>query len=158
MTETATKDNVKVYEIGFHVAPFVGEDNISHEVEGIKALIEKIKGEVISEDFPKLRPLAYSLSKVIKGSKKIFKECYFGWIKFEADAESIASFTKGVEKLENIVRFLVVKTIRENTLYTQKFIQKEKMTGAPKKEDAKEGEKVEVNEAEVDKAIEELVV
>lgn len=158
MTETATKDNVKVYEIGFHVAPFVGEDNVSNEVEGVKALIEKIKGEVISEDFPKLRPLAYPLSKVVKGSKKIFKECYFGWIKFEADAESIAVFTKAVEKMENIVRFLVIKTIRENTLYTQKFIQKERMAGTPKKDDAKEEEKLPVNEVEVDKAIEELVV
>ena len=160
MEENDAKEQGRVYEIGFHIAPLVGDENVSHEVSGIKSLLEKINAEIISEDFPRLRALAYPLSKKIKGAKNTFKECYFGWVKFEADPEKLAEFEEGVEKLENIIRFLIVKTVKDNTLYGAKFAAKERMSfkkpepGTEKRAE----EKKEVNVEEVDKAIDELVV
>ena len=126
--------------------------------EAVKGLLEKIKAETISEDFPRLRVLAYPLSKVIGGSKKTFKEAYFGWIKFEADAEAVVEFKKEVEKLSNVLGFLIIKTVKENTLYGNKFAPK--YEGKPKKEEEKRVEepKGPINEEEIDKTIEDLVI
>lgn len=159
MSETqSTKDNGTVYEIGFHIAPIVGDEKLAYEVSEMKGLLEKIKAETISEDFPRLRVLAYPLSKVIGGSKKTFKEAYFGWIKFEADAEAVVEFKNEVEKLSNVLRFLIIKTVKENTLYGNKFAPK--YEGKPKKEEEKRVEepKGPINEEEIDKTIEDLVI
>lgn len=166
MTETKdTKDGIKVYEIGFHLAPIVGEDNIAHEVSLIRDALDKIKAEVVSEDLPRLCPLAYPISKVIKGAKRTFKEAYFGWIKFEADGEDMASLKEVVEKLENILRFLIIKTVRDNTLYGPKFATKEQIKGAMKKDEEEvidaglpEKEKPALSAEELDKTIDDLVV
>ena len=159
MDENATKEQGRVYEIGFHIAPIVGDEAVAHEVSGIKALLEKAKAEVISEDFPRLRTLSYPLSKKIKGAKKIFDECYFGWVKFEVNPDALKDIEKEVEKLENVVRFIIIKTVRENTLYGAKFATKERMSFkkldvAEKKNEPKQ----EVDVVEVDKAIDELIV
>ena len=159
MSETqSTKDSGTVYEIGFHIAPIVGDEKLAYEVSEIKGLLEKIKAETISEDFTRLKVLAYPLSKVISGSKKTFKEAYFGWIKFEADAEAVTEFKNEVEKLSNVLRFLIIKTVKENTLYGNKFAPK--YEGKPKKEEEKKAEepKGPINEAEIDKTIEDLVI
>lgn len=155
---TTAKEDMKVYEISFHIVPIVGEDNLAHEVQEIKSLLLKIKASVISEDFPRLKTLAYPLSKMIGGSKKTFKDAYFGWIKFETKGEEMGEFTKGIEKLENILRYLVIKTVKENTLYGNKFAGKyegkAKVDGVKKTPEVKQ----EMVEVEVDKAIDELIV
>ena len=158
MTETIAKEDSKVYEIGFHIAPIVGDEKVAYEVSLIKSALENIKAEVIGEDFPRLRVLAYSLSKAIGGSKKTFKEAYFGWIKFEAGASEVASLNKEIEKLENILRFLIIKTVKENTLYGNKF--QTRPEGRTKKEDGvkEEVSKEPLNPEEMDKTIDKLVI
>lgn len=167
MTETKeTKEGVKVYEIGFHLAPIVGDENVAHEVSLIRNALDGIKAEVVSEDLPRLFTLAYPLSKVIKGTKRTFKESYFGWIKFEAEGEAVASLKAEVEKLENVLRFIIVKTVRENTLHGQKFATREQMKGAFKKEGEESvvatenvvENKEELTPEELDKTIDDLVV
>lgn len=158
MQETnASKEGMNVYEVGFHIAPFVGDENIAHEVSLIKDALEKIKAEVIAEDFPRLRALAYPISKAVKGDKKVCNDAYFGWVKFEAPVESIASFKAEMEKIENVLRFLIITTVRDNTLYGAKFI-RDKEIKREKKEGDKKEPKQEVNVEELDKSIDQLVV
>ena len=161
MTEKGTKEEGKIYEIGFHILPFVGDQAVSNEVGEIKNLLDSIKAVIVSEAFPRLRPLAYPLSKVVDGGKKVCKEAYFGWIKFEAEGEALEVFKKGIEKMPNILRFLIVKTVAENTLYGNKFLVKEPGK-APTKKDAEDAVapeiKEEINPEELDKSIDELVV
>jgi hypothetical protein len=40
MDTTTAQDNGKIYEIGFHIAPIVGEEKIADEVSSIKGLLE----------------------------------------------------------------------------------------------------------------------
>lgn len=157
MIESA-KENGKVYEIGFHIAPIVGDEKVAYEVSLIKSALESIKAEVIGEDFPRLRVLAYPLSKAIGGVKKTFKESYFGWIKFEAGAEGVTALGKEVEKLENILRFLIIKTVKENTLYGNKF--QTRPEGRVRKEEGvkEEAQKAPMNPEEIDKTIDKLVI
>lgn len=161
MTEKGTKEEGKIYEIGFHILPFVGDQAVSNEVGEIKNLLDSIKAVVVSEDFPRLRPLAYPLSKVVDGGKKVCKEAYFGWIKFEAEGEALEVFKKAIEKMPNVLRFLIVKTVAENTLYGNKFLIKEPSKAPLKKEteDSPAPEiKEEINPEELDKSIDKLVV
>lgn len=148
---------MQIYEIGFHIAPFVGDENVAHEVGEIKNALDKIKADIISEDFPRLRPLAYPIDKQIKGDKKICNEAYFGWVKFETSTDLIADFKSEIEKLDNVLRFIILKTVRENTLHGSKFL-REKDARKEKKEDDKDEPKQEINEEEIDKSIDELVV
>jgi len=172
MDTKETKEGSKVYELGFHIAPIVGEENVAHEVSEIRNLLDGIKAEVISEDFPRLVTLSYPLGKMIKGTKRSFKEAFFGWVKFEADADKVAELHAAVEKLENVLRFLLIKTVRDNTLYGPKFATKEQIKGIAKKEGVVEGpaadesqystlpekEKQDLTPEELDKTIDDLVV
>ncbi len=106
----------RVYEVGFNILPTIASDDVSREFGNIKALIEKRGGVFISEELPKLRPLAYSISKVIGIKKEKFNEAYFGWVKFEADAQAVIEIKKDLGAYENILRFLILKTVRESTL------------------------------------------
>ena len=153
----ASKEGMQVYEVGFHIAPFVGDLNVAHEVSEIKNALENIKAEMIAEDFPRLRPLAYPIDKRIKGDKKVCHEAYFGWVKFEARTEEIANLKQAMEKMENVIRFLIITTTRENTLYGAKFI-RDKELKRERKEDEKKEPKQEVNVEELDKSIDKLVV
>ncbi|MES2059924.1 MAG: 30S ribosomal protein S6 [Patescibacteria group bacterium] len=157
MQENTSKEGMQVYEVGFHIAPFVGDENVAHEVSRIKDALEKIKAETITEDFPRLRVLAYPIEKVIKGDKKVNNEAYFGWIKFEAPTASIEGFKKEMDAMENVIRFLLITTVRESTLYGAKFI-RDKEIKRDKKEDGKKDPKQEVNVEELDKSIDSLVV
>jgi len=157
MEESSSKEGVKVYEISFHILPFVGEENVAHEVSKIKDALDKIKAVVISEDFPRLRGLAYPITKVIKGDKKICNEAYFGWVKFEASTEVVNVLKGEVEELPNVIRYLIMKTVRENTLYGAKFV-RDKEIKRERKEEQKTAAKVQINQEELDKTIDSLVV
>jgi ribosomal protein S6 len=112
----------KVYEIGYHIVSSVAEEQIPSEVEKIKGFLSKENAVIISEEAPKLRPLAYSIKKAFGGSYKTFDKAYFGFIKFalgeEADIKTIDSSMKNNE---SVLRYIVVKTVRENTMYSPKM-------------------------------------
>lgn len=157
-----TKENetlgneLQIYELGFHILPIVPEEGLEKEVSSIKAIIEKNGGLFIGEEgSPKLIKLAYSMSKVLKNKRTVFDTAYFGWFKFEANPSSILKVEENLKKVENILRFLLIKSVRES-----KMVSKRPMFGVasttPKAEDPKKNE--EISEEQVDQAIEELVL
>ncbi|MCC2631058.1 MAG: Ribosomal protein [Candidatus Paceibacter sp.] len=146
---------VKVYEVGYLLLPTIPEEHLATEVQNIKSVIEKHEGAFITEDFPKLRPLAYEMRKSSAGQSHKFDKAYFGWIKFEVNGSSVPALTKELEKNQNILRFMVINTIRENTMYTQKTIFRP-TEGAVVEETGEPKEKM--SEEEIDKTIENLVV
>ena len=113
--------NLHAYEVGYHIIPAVSLENLSNEVENIKNFIVKEGAAIISEEFPKLRELAYSIKKAASGIKRNFDTAYFGWIKFDAGDAPIAKIKKFFDENENILRFLLINTVREDTLYSPKI-------------------------------------
>jgi ribosomal protein S6 len=117
-----TQDNIEkderleVYEIGFHIVPIVSVDALPAEVNAIRSLIESNGGVIISEGKPTSVSLAYDLSRMRSGKREKFDNAFFGWIKFEVSSEAIGIIKQGIEKNENILRHLIIKTVRENTL------------------------------------------
>lgn len=143
----------KVYEVGFLLLPTIPEEHLTTEVENIKSVIAQHEGQFITEDFPKLRPLAYAMTKHTTGSNQKFDTAYFGWVKFEAAPGVIPMVKETLDKNANILRFMIISTVRENTMFTQKAIFRPSEDAVAEKEG---GEKM--SEEEMEKTIENLVV
>lgn len=144
-----------VYELGLHLSPEIGDENVAKEFGDVKSLIENAGGTFISEEMPHLMPLAYDISKVIANKKNIYNKAYFGWVKFDLTAKELAALKTKLEEMTTIVRFLIVKTVRESTLAPKKIVQK--MESTTPKRDRREEAKGPMNEAEVDREIDAMI-
>lgn len=157
MNEINEKDDSLVYEVGFHLLPTVEESDVPVEAAKIRSIIEENGGAIISEEAPKMIVIAYDISKNINSKRQKFNKAYFGWIKFEIDPSQISQVKSKIENVANILRFVIIKTVKEDTMHIHK---------APmfRKEDNKEEkgetqtEKPKASEAEIDKSIDELVI
>jgi len=106
----------RVYELGYHLMPSLSEGDLSTERDALVALITRLKGIVISEGQPVLIDLAYTMSKIIKNKKHDYDQANFGWIKFDISPDVMEEFALEVEKTDALIRYIVAKTVRENTL------------------------------------------
>jgi ribosomal protein S6 len=152
---TEAEADKKVYEIGFQIVPSVPEDKLGAQFASLKEIIEKNGGSFISEETPKLKPLAYSMRKEIAGKYQKYNTAYFGSVKFEVIPEGALKIAEAFKTNASILRYLLIKTVRENTM-TVPRIPFYRKTEAPKfdsKKDEKPVEKTPVSEVELDKAI-----
>ena len=161
MTQTDSTEAVenRVYEVGFHVVPSIAEEKLPAEVTVIKDILTTNGGVVIAEDFPKLKALSYQMTKVVGAKHLKFDTAYFGWVKFEMNSEEIGKVKTALERNDNVLRFIIIKTVRESTLAVIKpptFRSDAKPTAGeiPKHKEIKSP----VSEAELDKTIDALVV
>lgn len=152
---------MNVYEASFNISPFLSEEALAQEYGNIKENLSKIGAIFISEQYPKQLELAYTMERVISNKKQKFNQAFFGWTKFEVSAEGLASFEKTLKADENIIRYLIIRTVRENTLAPKKTFNRssgEKSTRAPEAFKVVTEDAVEMDKEAVDKKIEELVV
>jgi len=155
-------DEGQIYEIGFHILPNVPEEKLPEEVLRLKDSITVNDGVVIADEFPKMVILSYDIKKRVETKYLNFNKAYFGWIKFEAARSSLDKIEKEVKNNQNVLRFIIVKTVRENTMHTPKIPMMARVNNteerkAPKIESVPV-EKTEVSEAEIDKSIDELLI
>lgn len=148
------------YEVGYHIVPTVSVENLSSEVEKIKNFIAKEGAVVVSEEFPKTRELAYSISKSIGGIKKNFDTAYFGWIKFDAGEAPIGKIKKFFDENENILRFILINTVKGNTIFSSNLSGNEKKEELKLSKDdvAEKDAKSPISQEELDKTIDKLIV
>jgi ribosomal protein S6 len=105
----------RVYELGFHFVSTIVEDEVAVQFSHLKSLIEKRGGQFIAEEMPKFKNLAYPISKTVKADRKNYLTSYFGWVKFEINPEEIVALEKEIKAFAPMLRFLLIKTVRENT-------------------------------------------
>lgn len=158
--EVENKDlgEVKVYEIGFHITPNVAEEDVERELSPIHDIISELGGSVISEGAPVMRPLSYEIAKKIENKTFKFSKAYFGWVKFEIDSSKTSNITSKLEVLPNILRFILVKTVRENTIHTPKIPMFKKDSVKDAETPTETSDKPQVSEEELDKSIDDLVI
>jgi ribosomal protein S6 len=122
MTEVAVEDKkeeeraARIYELGFHVAPTVPEEKVGAEVTAIRDVLQKEGAVMIAEEFPKQRLLSYPMRKRASGRNLAFTNAYFGWMKYEAPIGGAKRLEAALKGLENILRCIVVETVREQTV------------------------------------------
>jgi ribosomal protein S6 len=154
----------QVYEVGYVLVPSVSPEKAGETVSALKAHIEKEGGSLISEDAPKQIRLAYTMVQHVAGKNYKHDTGYFGWVKFQVMPQVAVEIKKMLDKDGQYLRVLLVKTVSESTLYGQR-IAAARAAATARAEDTvrREAAKKEVagagpvSEAEVDKAIEELV-
>ena len=114
-TEDHNEVDVQVYELGYLVLPSVPTDNLQTVVSNIRSLIEKAGATPLDSEDPSLMDLAYSMSKTISARKYVVDEAYIGWMKFEAESTMVEAIKLSVDKIEEILRTLLIKVPRETT-------------------------------------------
>jgi ribosomal protein S6 len=145
-----------VYEVGYLMVPTIAEESLGGEVTSFKDMFTENGAIFISDEYPKLIELAYEMSRSINNKKQKFSYGYFGWVKFECSTSSAKTIKAILDKNEKLVRFLMIKTVRENTMSVKRSYGKQ--DGA-KRRPAQKTEEVEViNEETIDKEIDALVV
>ncbi|MEI6528486.1 MAG: 30S ribosomal protein S6 [bacterium] len=148
---------VQVYELGYHIVSTVAEENLPKELEVIKAIILKDGGSLITEGEPKLINLAYEMSKTVSDIKKKFNTAYFGWIKFETKSELIPEIKKAVDADNSILRYLLIKTVKENTMTVPRIFEQRGESKPIKKAPKEEVKEAPASIEDIDKSIDEMV-
>lgn len=115
----------RVYELGYLLVPTLSEENISASYTALKDLIVSLSSEIISDEMPKILNLAYPMQKMTANIRSKFDTAYFGWIKFEMNRDKVLNLKKKLSLDPNIIRFLILKTIRDNTIAAKRFIHKD---------------------------------
>ena len=117
-------DGVSVYEVSYILLPTVVTEQVSTEVASLKEAILSLGGTVISDENPILIDLAYLMTKVVGTTRHKCQSGYFGWVKFEMTPEGILGAKKLLDGNDIVLRYLIVKTVRENTLLNGKMMLK----------------------------------
>jgi len=152
--ELDQKEN-RVYELGFLLNPNISEDKIGVEFSSIKKIIEKNNSVFVSEEFPKIKKLEYTIFKASHGGKERHDSAYFSWIKFETAPSSIDKIFEEMKKEENVIRFLIIKTTKEDTMT---IIRRPFVGVVEKRKIVNKKEETGVSKEELDKTIDELVI
>ena len=136
----AEQDHTKkqVYELGFLFLPTLTEENLAISYGNLKELIASFGGNIISSDNPRIINLAYEMSKTIENKKQRFSSAHFSWVKFEMETAQIQELKKKLDLYPDMIRFLIIKTIRENTIAPRKYTGGKYKTSTEKKENNEE--------------------
>lgn len=145
-----------VYEVGFHIVPTVAEDDLGVRVTAIRDIIESAGGSMIGDEYPKHMELSYPMVKVAANKRATHASAYFGWMKFEVEPKGAKVIDMKLKADDLILRFILVKTVRENTMVPKKILQQKR--GDEAKVEEKAEDKPVMSEAEIDKTIEDLVI
>jgi len=89
------------YELALVINAKIEDDARTDAIEKIKALIEKIGGEITNVDEWGKKKLAYEIQKMREG--------YYYFIQFDASAECPAEIERRVRIMEPVMRYLCVK-------------------------------------------------
>lgn len=163
MTEAKAEMNnesVKIYEISYLLVPELTEGEVAGEVGSLKSLIlDTFGGVEVSSEMPRGIDLAYQMERQIGAKKSKYTKAFFGWIKFELSQDRIIELKTALDKNHKIIRFLIIKTVRENTMAVRKVFSREGAgSGTKKAPGAGRDGTVAISDEELDKTIEELVV
>lgn len=153
--------DLKVYEVGYFLVPLIAESDIGTEVGKIQFAIEQHGGVSISDEFPAMRSLAYEMRKAMGERNQVFSTGYFGWIKFEMAPENVAALKNDLDLLGNILRFILVHTVRENTFFAPKSpmlsVKQHGSIGEIGEGGVQEKSQSTISDEELDKSIEQLI-
>jgi len=146
-----------VYEVGYLMLPTIAEENLGGEVTLFKDMFTDNGAIFISDEYPKLIELAYEMSRSIENKKQKFSYGYFGWVKFECTTDQAKVIKDILDKNEKLIRYLMIKTVRENTMSVKRSYSKENGRNRRSSQKTKE-EVTPINEETIDKEIDALVV
>ena len=159
------ENEARIYELSFIFSPLLSPEDMVHKFGDLKNLLTVSGAQFITEEIPRLIPLAYTMVATIGNKKYKFNNGYFGWVKFELNQEGVLNLKDSLKTNEDIVRHLLIKTVRENTLAPRKPMNRERFSSKPRYSSAvkshsdkpEDKEVTPMDKEAVDKKIEELI-
>ena len=155
--EKSEEINGRVYELGILLVPTLSSEEIPAVFGNLKELISSLGGVHVSDDMPKIISLAYPMLKVVANVRNKFNTAYFGWIKFTMDSEAILEFKSKLDFDPNFIRFLILKTVKENTIAAKRFVRSDTLHKKFKAKNDDAENVAPINKEEIDKEIDALV-
>lgn len=155
-TEVA-EAKTQVYELGYLLVPTISDEGVGGAYTAIKDLVASFGGEFISDEMPHLITLAYPMLHVVANVRNKFDSAYFGWIKFEMETSKVLELKNKLDFEPNTIRFMIIKTVRENTIATKKFTYKDMSKSRTVKKEAGDEAPAEINKEELDKEIDAMI-
>ena len=113
----ANKNEEKVYEVSFHLVPSIDADKVPEVFERVKGVVSAV-GEILSEEQPVLRDLAYTIRHTVRqrdGSYNRYDEAYFGSVKFRALRDAVKQVERTLQDDAEVLRFLLLETVADDT-------------------------------------------
>jgi ribosomal protein S6 len=148
----------RVYELGYLLSPAISEEDVPVVVGNLKELISSLNGIAISDEMPKMMPLAYAMVKVVANVRNKFNSAYFGWDKFTMSSDAVLQLKKKLDLDPNFIRFLILKTVKENTVASKRFVRGDMAHRRPRSEKSEQsGTIAPINKEEIDKEIDAMV-
>jgi ribosomal protein S6 len=159
LTQANEASEKPVYEVGFHIVPTVAESELGTVLEKIRALLAKGDAEIIKEEFPAKKTLAYVVERSVAGKREKYAESYFGFIKFAIGKDAVGAFTAALRGTSEVLRFLVIETVREDAVAPRRAVfSSDRLEGETIKKPVATPEiSGEVSEEELNKSIDALV-
>ncbi len=151
------ESDAKLYELGFHLVPTITEEAAVAKFAEITAKIEKIGGSVKLSKNPESRPLAYEISKSGGGKKEKYETAFFGFAIFEMKRDEISAFQKWVNIIPEMLRSLVIEVPKDILTPKERRIPQSHKEETKRTTDPSTEAKP-INEVELDKTIEQLVI
>ena len=109
-------DSNQIYEVGFLLTPEQSSEALSGSITAIKDMLATNGASIISEGEVEHVDLHYTMERVTESGRQKYDQAYFGWIKFEIPSENMEALKEVFDGDANIIRHLLVKTIKENTM------------------------------------------
>ncbi len=167
MTEDIINDDwreLKTYEVGYLLSPLVPEDQLVSLVSQIfEENVKASGGAVTSQLAPRLIRLAYPVAKVISNKRSIYKDGYFGAMRFQTYPDQLAKIKEALDKKDELIRylFLAIGKNADKLLGSKPIVRRRPPTAeTPASPEVKEVKEVkpEMSAEELDKEIEGLLV
>jgi ribosomal protein S6 len=109
MPVTEVEREPMAYELAYHVLPTVAEGEVDTVEAELKALIEKVGGQVFDQEEAERFELAYEIEKYLEGRYRRFGSAYFGWIRFRVAPSAIAAINEELDAHKALLRTLTTR-------------------------------------------------
>ncbi|MBU6310803.1 30S ribosomal protein S6 [Patescibacteria group bacterium] len=155
--DTEPRDGKTVYEVGYHLLPSLGAQEVEAWVREFSKFISEQGASLVGEKMPEKIDLAYPIYRRADGKFKGVTEAHFGWVAFELSPSAVHAVQAFMETNKSVLRFIVVRTsaeevraVMEGKMVMPKAQSSSEAIAAPKRAEEQSGT---VSEADIDKAI-----
>lgn len=146
-TNTENQQETQVYEAAFHIDANLSDTEVKKTFDSVREAIASNGGTAFAESAPRRMDLAYTISHISEGSRRDHVSSHFAWVAYEGTTENQEAIDEALKSNAAIIRYLVLKTTKEEALYAQDRAA-EKLVASEKTDDT-------VSEDELDEALEE---
>lgn len=122
--DTENEKEVRIYEFSYLLVPSMAEEDVNAKVESLKKLFTDNGAKIITDEAPEYIGLAYTMIHKVSNKNLRINSAYFGWFKFSAETDILEKVTMSIDRDNDLIRHLLIKTVAENTMAPKKLSQK----------------------------------